>query len=260
MILGAVQGVTEFLPVSSSGHLALARHFFSMPHVPLLFDVFLHVATLIVVIFYYREIVWKMVVSVIMFLGRKADEEHRIYARLFFLLVIATVFTILIVFLLQLLPFETDSVIFIACTMLVTAVILTYSPRKMNTDTIRSLRFSHAVTVGIAQGFGTLPGISRSGITISASLASGLKREDAGRFAFLLSIPAILGALVLSLLEYSWSPVPISVSSLLVGAFTAMITGFFSLKMLLWIVSKARLWYFSIYLVIVSVIIFVTLM
>ncbi len=259
IILGAVQGVTEFLPVSSSGHLFLARHFFSMPQVPLLFDVFLHVATLLVVLFYYRDIVWKMIISVIRFLQKKRDEETLIYARLFLMLIIATVCTTFVVLALRLLPYETDSLFFIACSMLCTALILTYSPRKQNSDTIHTLKVSHAWVVGFAQGLGTLPGISRSGITISSSLLCGLKREDAGKFAFLLSIPAILGALVLTSLEYNASSTPLSSSSLIVGSLAAMVTGFFSLKMLLWIVSKARLWYFSIYLTVLSFIVFFSL-
>jgi undecaprenyl-diphosphatase len=230
-----------------------------MPSVPLLFDVTLHVATLIVVLFYYRDIVWKIIVALLHFVQKKSSDEDRIYSRLFIILIVATLFTVAMVLLFSLLSFKTDNIFFIACSMLCTAAILLYRPRKKNKESLEDLRFSHALITGIAQGFGTLPGISRSGITISASLFSGLKREDAGKFAFLLSIPAILGALVLTSLEYSSASVPLSFNVVLGGSLAAIFTGFFSLKMLLWIVKEARLWFFSIYLTLLSIFVFITM-
>ena len=260
MALGAVQGVTEFLPVSSSGHLILARHYFNMPEVPLLFDVYLHVATLIVVCFFYRATIGLMLKAFVHLIGKKMDDIDKIYLRYFIIIVASTVMTIIVALVLRLFTSEQPSVVFVAIMMLITATFLLYRPKKgkrLDKD-YKDLGPINAIITGIAQGFGTLPGISRSGITITSGLVSGMKREVAGEFAFILSIPAILGALVLTSIDYSVGSQTISFAAVAAGSITAAITGFFSLKMLLWIVKKARLWLFSIYLVIVSLTILIT--
>jgi len=260
MLLGAVQGITEFLPVSSSGHLILARHYFNIPEVPLLFDVYLHVATLIVVCFFYRATIISMVMALIHFVAKKMDYVDKVYLRYFITIVAATVITVIVALVLRSVTSDQPGVIFVALMMILTATILLYRPskgKKLNKD-FKDLGLSNALIVGVAQGFGTLPGISRSGITISSGLISGMKREVAGEFAFILSIPAILGALVLTSLDYSVGTQTISFVAVASGSIIAVITGFFSLKMLLWMVKKARLWIFSIYLVIVSVTILIT--
>jgi len=260
IILGAVQGVTEFLPVSSSGHLILTRYYLHMPEVPLLFDVFLHVATLIVVCFFYRMTIVSMLRALSHCLAKKMDDVDRIYLRYFITIVIATIMTVIVALVLRSVMSEQPNIIVVALMMIVTAMLLLYRPnksKKLNKG-IEDLGLFNAITTGIAQGFGTLPGISRSGITIASGLFSGMKREVAGEFAFILSIPAILGALVLTSFDYSVGPQTLSWVSLSLGSLAAAISGFFSLKMLLWMVKKARLWIFSIYLVIVSVMIFIT--
>ena len=259
-LLGAVQGITEFLPVSSSGHLILFRYYLRMPKVPLLFDVFLHVATLIVVCFFYRTTLSKMIVALYHLITKNTEVKDKIYIKYFFLIVVSTVFTIVIALVLRKVIPDQPSVLFIAIMMIITAIILLYRPinKKNDRADFSDLKISHAIITGIAQGFGTLPGISRSGITISTGLLSGMKREVAGEFAFILSIPAILGALVLTSFDYSGATESISFLPVLVGSFVAAITGFFSLKMLLWLVNKARLWVFSIYLFCVSVAILIT--
>ncbi|NCB01410.1 MAG: undecaprenyl-diphosphate phosphatase [Spirochaetia bacterium] len=260
MILGVVQGITEFLPVSSSGHLILARHYFNMPEVPLLFDVFLHVATLIVVCFFYRSTIVSMSIALIHFITRKMSDEDKTYLRYFLTIIGATLITIVVALILRKVMPEGENVIFVAIMMLFTALILLYRPnkeKKLNDD-FSQLRLRHSIITGLAQGFGTLPGISRSGITISSALYSGMKREVAGEFAFVLSIPAILGALVLASFDYASTPVTISLMPLLFGSLVAAITGFFSLKMLLWMIGKARLWIFSIYLLLLSITILIT--
>ncbi len=260
MILGAVQGITEFLPVSSSGHLILARHYIKMPEVPLLFDVSLHVATLIVVCFFYRSTIASMIISLIHLINKKMDEEDKIYLHYVITIIISTIVTVIIALLLRKVIGENSSVYFVASMMIITALVLLYRPKKGTKlhKEIKDIGISQSIIVGVAQGFGTLPGISRSGITISSGLFSGMKRSVAGEFAFILSIPAILGALVLTLFDYSTSSLTISLVSVGAGSLIAAVTGFFSLKMLLWMVKKARLWVFSIYLILLSISIFIT--
>ncbi|MBN2860266.1 MAG: undecaprenyl-diphosphate phosphatase [Sphaerochaetaceae bacterium] len=252
VFLGIVQGLTEFLPVSSSGHLVLARHLFDMPQVPLLFDVTLHVATLIVVLFFYRSYVWNIARALITFLIGRANQDDYGHLRILLNLFLATCATIAVALVLREILPEKESVSQVAILMYMTAVLLLYKPVEKKRGTVYEMRVSQALIVGAAQGFGTLAGISRSGVTITASHAAGLARTEAGTFSFLLSIPAILGALVLTLVSSSGEVASVSPLVLAIGSISAMIVGFFSLKMLLWVIEKAKLWYFSIYLVCAS--------
>jgi len=252
VFLGIVQGLTEFLPVSSSGHLVLARHLFDMPQVPLLFDVTLHVATLIVVLFFYRLYVWNIARALFAFLKGRADKDDYGYLRILLNLFLATCATVAVALVLRKILPEKESVSQVAVLMYVTAALLLYKPVVKKEGTVHGMRVSQALIVGVAQGFGTLAGISRSGVTITASYAAGLARTEAGTFSFLLSIPAILGALVLTLVSACGESASVSTPALVIGSISAAIVGFFSLKMLLWVIEKAKLWYFSIYLVCAS--------
>ncbi len=249
ILLGFVQGLTEFLPVSSSGHLVLSRHLFSMPEVPLLFDVTLHVATLLVVISFYRVQVLSILKALLHVLQRRVRPEDPAYLRLTLNLVISTIATVLLALIIRAFLPEGESVVQVSLLMFFTAAILLYRPKKERSGTVGDMKISSALIVGIAQGFGTLAGISRSGITITSSHATGLSRTEAGTYSFLLSIPAILGALVLTLADASGTGASVAPAVLAGGTVSAFITGFFSLKMLLWVIEKAKLWYFSIYLV-----------
>lgn len=252
ILLGAVQGLTEFLPVSSSAHLILARTYFNIGDLPLLFDVLLHVATLFVIVFHYRELVAKLIISFFKLLRRKNTADDQNNLTLIWALVVATATTVAVALIFKKLKIEATSIVAVSILLLVTATIL-FSTRYVSffVKQPKKLNLKSAAVVGVAQGFGTLAGISRSGITISASLFSGLKRQEAGDFAFLLSIPAILGALVLTLFE-NGQTVSIAVFPTIVACISAFLVGLVTLKVLLWMIRSARLWYFSIYLVIVG--------
>lgn len=250
IVLGAIQGLTEFLPVSSSGHLVLARDYLTIGSVPLLFDVLLHVATLFVIIFHYRELVWNLILALLRFVSRSSKADDREYLRLAGTVIGATVITVAVALLFKGLDIEATNRRSVSILMLVTAAILASTPlagRYARQST--TLTWRHALITGIAQGFGTLAGISRSGITISASLWSGMERKQAGTYAFILSIPAVLGALVLTLAEES-AIVSAGFVPTLVGCFAAMVVGLAALRVLLWMVHNAKLWYFSFYLVV----------
>lgn len=254
LLLGIVQGLTEFLPVSSSGHLVLARHYFSIPEVPLLFDVLLHVATLVVIIFHYRRLVLRLIVATLHFLGRKSGDDEQEDMKLVMVVILATILTVGIALLLRAFDIPEDSVRMVSSLMLVTAVLLASTPLVDRFVVPKSsYTWKQAVITGVAQGFGTLAGISRSGITLSASLWTGMKREKAGEYAFILSIPAVLGALLLTLLEDPVVTSTIEILPVLVGCLGAFVTGLAALRLLLWMVRTAKLWYFSLYLVILGV-------
>ncbi len=252
VFLGIIQGLTEFLPVSSSGHLEISRHLFSMPEVPLLFDVVLHVATLAVVLFFYRMYVRDIAVALFRFLKKDAGANDFANLKILVNLFLSTCATIVLALVLRKILPEEGGIAQVAILMYVTAALLLYRPKKEKRGTLPEMSIPKALLIGVAQGFGTLAGISRSGITITASHAAGLERKEAGTYSFLLSIPAILGALVLTLADASSAASSVSVPVILAGSISALITGFFSLKMLLWVIGKAKLWYFSIYLVCVA--------
>lgn len=251
IMLGAVQGITEFLPVSSSGHLVLAREFLQIGAVPLLFDVLLHVATLFVIVFYYQKLLLRLCAVAIRFLGRKKRPEDEKDLRLIVSLLVATILTVIVALLLRLIGADVASVRSVSICLIITAILLAttkWIPKAKSS----SYTWKQTMLIGTAQGFGTLAGISRSGITLTAALWSGMQREQAGEYAFILSIPAVLGALILSLADVAGAPVGIAFLPTLLGCVVAFLVGLAALRLLLWMVKEARLWYFSFYLVAVG--------
>lgn len=248
LLFGVLQGATEFLPVSSSGHLALLKELLNLSEVPILFDVILHVATLIVVIVVFRERVGRILVSLGRWIGRRAGEDDAPNLRLAWVIVVATVVTGGLGIALGELEVGVRPKV-VSALFIVTAAILVGAHFLSGSRGFREIGLRDALVVGAAQGFGVLPGISRSGITISASLATGLAREQAGEFAFLVSIPAILGALVLSLRDAGELATVVSPAALVAGFVSALAVGLVSLLLLLRLIRGGRLYLFAFYLV-----------
>ena len=210
IILGIVQGVAEFLPISSSGHLAVLQNLFDLSagEDHLFFDVLLHLGTLIsICVCYWGDIV-AMVREVFIVLrgGRRADgtpvQGHLGAARLFLMIVVGTLPLFLV------LPIN-DKVEelyyitpFIGAALLLTGCVLFVSDKMApGTRTERNMRFRDALTIGLCQCVATIPGLSRSGTTITAGIATGLDRTFAMKYSFLLSLPAVLGANLLSFIK-----------------------------------------------------------
>lgn len=248
VIFGAVQGVAEFLPISSSGHLALLKALFGLQEVPLLFDVLLHVATLLVVVVVFRRRIAALAVSLTRFVLRRSGEEDTVNLKLILLLLSATVVTGVLGLLLEsYLDFGAPrlvSLLFIA-----TAALLLLSRNRGGSGTFVTIGWREALIVGAAQGFGVLPGISRAGMTIAAGLLAGLDRKHAGEFSFLLSIPAILGALLLTLRDAEALGAGVGATAVATGFVTSTIVGLFSLVLLLRLLKGGRLHYFAAYLI-----------
>lgn len=262
ILLGILQGVTEFLPVSSSGHLAVAQNLFGLGEVPLLFDVFLHLATLCAVVIYFRRQIWLLLCAFGRWISRKpiADDAEKANRMTVLAIILATVVTGVIgVFTAKFIP--DLSIKYVCAGFLVTAVLLVLSSllQKMQEKTkdvaVESasascgISWKQALIIGLAQGVGTLPGISRSGSTISGALLSGVDRVKAGEFSFIVSIPAILGAFVLELKDIHHVGASVGAEPVIAGCAAAFAVGYISLVWLMRLIRKGKLEWFAAYLV-----------
>lgn len=248
LLLGAFQGLAEFLPVSSSGHLVVIKHLFGLSEVPQLFDIILHLGTLASVFLVFWKPIIKILGAVARWAIRKNTDIDTEYLSLIVPAIIATVLTAVLGFVIHTLTGEPSPKI-VAVLWIATGCMLIGVSFLHGTKTYASMSWREGVLIGIAQGLGTLPGISRSGITIAGGLAGGLKREYAGEFAFLLAIPAILGAFALELKDVGAMNDVVSVPALLVGFAASFVVGFIALKLLIPIVKQGRLYWFACYLI-----------
>ncbi len=240
IFLGIVQGITEFLPISSSGHLALAEQVLDLKASPML-EMLLHLGTLLAVIFFFRERLGKLFLSLF-----RRDEHLRLVG--FF--VVASIFTSIIVFALKKWALGNGgSNLVLGLAWLVTGTVLFLIERwpKSESKEMTQLTLWDAISIGIWQGVALLPGISRSGMTISAGLFQGLTREAAVEFSFLLSIPAILGASLLEIRDGLDSATSHPWGSYLAGVLAAFIVGLLSIKGLLYILKTRKLNPFAYY-------------
>jgi undecaprenyl-diphosphatase len=241
IVLGLIQGLAEWLPVSSSAHLRIVEHFWDLK-VTGLFNVALHVGTLVVVVFYFRREVGS-ILSALAHLDFKSE-----YGQLITPIIVATVPTAAIGLLyVGLLEDSIQTMLAIGIAFLVGATIL-YSSRigKESTNTVT---YTIALIMGAAQGFAIFPGLSRSGITISTALLLGLKREKAFKFSFLLSIPAILGDLAVEAYidRGQLGMHGLSYPELLIGVIVALVAGYIAIKLVSKIVASKKFYYFALY-------------
>ena len=249
VFLGALQGVAEFLPVSSSGHLVVFRNFMNLGEVPPLFDILLHVATLLVVLIVFRRTIWRLLCTLGRFIGRRTTEDDREGLRLIWVILLASVFTAVLGFVIQEFGVSHKPRLVSALFFFFSVVLI--ATRFIRTDSkgYEKLGAKSAVITGIAQGIAVLPGISRSGMTIAASLFCGIDKEKAGEYSFLLSIPAIVGALLLELKDLDQLAGSVQPGIMLAGMLAAFAVGLASVLFLLKLIKKNKLHYFSIYLI-----------
>jgi len=273
IFMGFVQGVTEFLPVSSSGHLALLQSFGleDIHDRHLFFDVLLHMGTLVAVFIVYRKDIremWRATLG--LFTGNRGtidDPVRPSKARLAFMIIIGTLPLALALPFRHMIESLGNRMWFVGLMLLITGGLLFYSDKlKKGKRTEKNMTIGNALTVGLLQGtIGVLPGISRSGITITGGMMSGMDRGFAVRFSFLLSIPAILGANIVvlfsSLSDVDWSLLP----RYLVGVVVAGVTGFFAIHLVKLIVDAGRFgkfayycWFVGIVAIIVSIVTAIT--
>ena len=255
VMLGIIQGLTEFLPVSSSGHLVLLQNLFGIKEPELLFDISLHLGTLLAVfIVFYKEILRILqtllrLPALIKSSGNLKsvfadNEEIRIAA----LILIGSIPTAILGILFHKIADQIFGSVWIVGLMLLVTGTLLWFTKKISIEGRPLIKVSirDALMIGLIQGMAIMPGISRSGATISMALFLGMNREVAGRYSFLLSIPAILGAMILGL-DSTTIQTNIPVKITLLGTVIAAIVGYIALKILLRMVKQGHLYYFAPY-------------
>ena len=266
IVLGITQGITEFLPISSDGHLILVPSLFGWQRFGLGFDVVLHAATLVATITYFRHDVWRLILGVF----SKTEERAR-DRRLAWLIIAATIPSALIALALEplvegveTLPMSSQVTI-TGAFLVVTAILLTlaeiFARRTVHSvESAEEIPMKQALAIGVAQAFAVAPGLSRSGTTIAAGVGLGIKREEAARFSFLLSIPIIFAATSKKILLdviIGGEALP-AAGSLIIGLVTTALVGYAAIALLLPYVRKHSLAAFAIYTAIVGTAILVS--
>lgn len=262
VILGLIQGIAEFLPISSSGHLSILNNLFALNTTEdghLFFDVLLHLGTLFSVCVVYWQDIVDMFYEVLAFVnvGPRAGERRAHYpaARLFLMIVVGTLPLFLILPVNDMLEGLYYKSVFIGVMLVLTGCIL-YIADKMQPGkkTEKNMSLFDALIIGLCQAVATIPGLSRSGTTITAGISTGLRRDFAVKFSFLLSLPAVLGANILSFAKAAregidWSCLP----AYLVGTVAAILSGIASISLLKLIADKGKFGGFAYYCWVVGV-------
>lgn len=250
VILGIIQGLTEFLPVSSSGHIEIGSYFLGAQSSDnLLFSIIVHAATALSTIVVFRRTIWEIIRDLFKF---QWNESTQFAAK-----IALSMIPVGIVGLLFEEKIETlfgGDIIFVASMLLVTGILLTIT--YYTSDGQREVTFGRAIIIGLAQTIAILPGISRSGATIATALYLGVEKNKATRFSFLMVLPPILGAAFIKALQVAKAPEivagNISTLALIAGFIAAFIAGLLACQWMITIVRRGKLIYFAIYCLIIG--------
>ena len=253
MVLGIVQGLTEFLPISSSGHLIIGAEILNFHEPGIIFDIFLHLGTLFAILIVFRREITGMIFAPFLYLSGLRTEEVQHNLRWDIYVIISVLPAVAVGLLAKdaITAFFTNlalvfSMLFVTGLLM---VISGYLPTGKVT-----LKGKHAFLIGCAQALAIMPGISRSGATIFTGMALGINREVVARFSFIMSIPAILGAIVLHLPDVLEAPPTAgSMANIAVGTLASAIAGYFAIVLLLGVVRKNRLEWFGYYCLALSI-------
>lgn len=276
IILGIIQGLAEFLPVSSSGHLAILQEVLNVESAGMVFDVMLHIGTLVAIFICYWKDIKKLFVEGILIIrdfivnlirlikntGKKESEKTEYvnmvatpYRKFVMLVIVSSIPTAIIgVLLKDIVESVSSSMLVVGICLMVTAVLLVIADNcNIGNKRPRNITYKEAGIIGIVQGFATLPGISRSGSTITACLLCGFDKSFAVKYSFIMSIPAVLGAVLLEIKDFAtMSVTQPELINYFVGTVFAAIVGFICIKTMLVVVRGKKFKYFSIYCFIVG--------
>lgn len=270
ILLGIVQGITEFLPVSSSGHLAILQNIFHVEtNGSMLFDIMLHLGTLVAVFIVYRRDIWKMIQEALLMAAdiclnlknfclnkiHKTSLKYKTvvsnsYRKFVVLVLVSTVPTGIVGVLGKELITEASNTLLIPgiCLLITGVLLLMTDLAKEGTLLPKSVSYKKGLIIGAAQGAATLPGLSRSGTTIAACVLCGLDRKFAVKYSFILSIPAILGAAVLEIKDVIEEPIVMGeIGIYAVGAVVSAVVGYICIKTMLMVVRNKKFKYFAYY-------------
>lgn len=250
IILGLIQGLTEFLPVSSSGHLELGKVVLGSDQVPsesLMFTVVVHFATALSTIVVFKSDIARIFSGLFAF---KNNDEFQ-YSLKIVLSMIPAAF-VGVVFESEIETLFSGQILLVGAMLGLTGLLLLLADRAQKTD--KSVGYKEAIIIGVAQAIAILPGISRSGATISTSVLLGIDRERAARFSFLMVVPLILGKISKDLLDGGLSASTSSLPVYIAGFIAAFVAGWFACKWMIALVKKSKLRYFAIYCLVVSAI------
>lgn len=243
IILGIVQGLTEFLPVSSSGHLEIVKAILgdtSVPQESLLMTVVLHAATALSTIVIFRKEIGELVMGLFQF---KNNDQFKYSLKIVASMIPAAVIGVL--FDEEIESLFGGQLLLVGCMLILTAGLLFLADKAKKTD--KAVSMPNAITIGVAQAIAILPGISRSGATISTAVLLGIDREKAARFSFLMVVPLILGKVAKDMLSGDIASSQIESASLIVGFLAAFLAGLVACKWMIALVKKSQLKYFSFY-------------
>ena len=262
IILGIIQGVAEFLPISSSGHLAILHRLFpSIKNIAsnFTFDILLHLGTLIAVFIVYYKTIFKVIAGFFRLIGdifkkkfsfKTADK----YQLMSIYLIIASLFLIPAAFIADFIEGLGESLIIVGAMFLITSFLLSKADKApKGTKEIKDMKPSDAARIGLYQMIAVMPGISRSGSTISAGITSGFSRETAVEFSFILSIPAVLGACILKVPKL-FSVGFLNLLPCLVAMVVSAIFGILAIKFINYIVKKDKFGFFIYYCLVIGII------
>lgn len=246
IILGIIQGLTEFLPISSSGHLVLLGRVFGISGNFIFFSVILHAVTLLAVIIYFKKEVWYLIKNPF------SDTAKKLY--------IATIPTIIIVLIFEKYILQLFSGSLLPFCFMFTAILLMVTQIVSSKTIKKPIDKKGSFFMGVMQGIAVIPGISRSGSTICAGILMNYDRVETAKFSFLMSVPIIMASLMYELIKLfnSGGGMIYPIETFIASIF-AFICGLLSIKLMLWIVKKIKLYYFAIYLFALSIIAFILL-
>lgn len=254
IVLGLIQGLTEFLPVSSSGHLTIGREILGVEASDdLVFEVVVHAATVLATIIVFRKQIWKLLCGLFKF--KYNDETDYI------LKICVSMIPVFIVgmFFKDYVEGLFSSLLVVGVALVVTALLLFFSDRasalhkeRKENGARNGISYGQALTVGLGQAFAVVPGLSRSGTTISTGLLCGMKREDVAQFSFLMVLVPILGEAFLDIVGGDMAASSIAALPLILGFLSAFVSGLFACKVMIALVKKAKLKWFALYCAIVG--------
>lgn len=251
---GFIQGLTEFLPVSSSGHLAIVPFFFELKDPGVIFDLMMHLGTALAVILYFRKEVMDLIKQTILLIVKRNTKET-VFVQNF---IAATASSFILILLIKKLAFEYGrSPTLIAINLFVFGALMYIADRKKSVgiDLTKSIDFKRSIIIGLTQSFAVFPGVSRSGITLTSSRFLGLGRVEASRFSFLLSLPVIIGSVVFKLPDVIKGEATYAgFDIMLIGIVSSFVFGLITIHFFLKLIANLGLGLFFVYRAILAVV------